>query len=122
VDVRLDESTALAELRTLMGALPDGTVFGQPVERDGVTVVPAARVRFGGGEGRGEKPGQGERGSGHGYAGWVVPVGAFVIADGTVRWVPAADAQRINAGWQAVTAVGIVVAGSTLRRIFKRGA
>ena len=46
-------------------------VFGDPVERDGITVIPVARVRwgFGGGAGRGPvslAPGTGEGGSGAG--------------------------------------------------------
>jgi len=37
------------------------SVFGEPVERDGVTVIPVARVRWGvgGGSGRGTGPGRG---------------------------------------------------------------
>jgi hypothetical protein len=34
-------------------AISVGKVFGEPVERDGVTVIPAARIGGGGGAGRG---------------------------------------------------------------------
>ena len=67
-------------------------VYGDPVERDGVTVIPAAAVRGGaGGGGEG-----GESGSGGGGFGIVArPVGAYVIRDGTVSWRPAIDANRL---------------------------
>src|SRR5215212_9113778 len=53
----------------LGGAATARAVFGEPVERDGVTVIPVARVRwgFGGGGGAGEGkdgPGAGEGGGG----------------------------------------------------------
>ena len=41
-------------------------LFGEPVERDGVTVIPVAVVRGGGGGGHGEGPGAGPRVSGPG--------------------------------------------------------
>jgi uncharacterized spore protein YtfJ len=63
-------------------------VYGDPVERDGVTVVPVARVRGGGGGG--DK--QGESGGGFGFA--ADPAGVYVIAGGTVRWEPAFDLNR----------------------------
>lgn len=104
MDIRLDESTALAELRSLMAELPDGTVFGAPVERGGVTLVPAAQVRV------------------RADTATTAPTGAFAIIDGTVRWVPAVDVIRANLGWQVVAAVGIVVGGSTIRRFLSRAA
>jgi uncharacterized spore protein YtfJ len=73
-------------------ALTVKRVYGDPVERDGVTVIPAAAVRGGaGGGGEG-----GESGSGGGGFGIVArPVGAYVIRDGTVSWRPAIDANRL---------------------------
>jgi uncharacterized spore protein YtfJ len=73
-------------------ALTVKRVFGDPVERDGVTVIPAAAVRGGaGGGGEG-----GESGGGGGGFGIVArPIGAYVIRDGTVSWRPAIDANRL---------------------------
>ena len=118
-EVNLNEATALAELRSLLGDLPTGTLFGSPVERDGVTVIPAARVRFAGGDGKAEKVGE-DHGWGHGYVGGAAPLGAFVIADGRVQWVPAVDVQRINLGWQVVAGLGVVAGASALRRALSR--
>jgi uncharacterized spore protein YtfJ len=65
-------------------------VYGDPIESDGVTVVPAAKVGGGGGGG-GDSEGDGGGGFGLGAR----PVGAYVIKDGDVRWVPAVDVNRI---------------------------
>jgi uncharacterized spore protein YtfJ len=66
-------------------------VFGEAVERDGVTVIPAARV-MGGGGGGGDTEGNG--GGGFGVYAW--PVGAYVIRDGQVTWKPAVDPVRVG--------------------------
>src|SRR4029078_6963719 len=59
-------------------------VFGEPIERDGVTVIPTASVRggAGGGGGRGRSPKQEEgdnEGAGGGYGFMAHPAGVFVI-------------------------------------------
>lgn len=64
-------------------------VFGDPVEADGVTVIPVAKVGGGGGGG-GDAENNG--GGGFGLAAW--PVGAYVIKDGEVTWRPSVDANR----------------------------
>ena len=51
------------------------TVFGAPVERDGVTVVPVAVARFGIGAGGGSDPSKGQEGEGGGGGGTVAPTG-----------------------------------------------
>jgi uncharacterized spore protein YtfJ len=72
-------------------------VYGQPYERDGVVVIPAARVTGGGGGGGGEDPDRGGSGSGGGFSLGARPVGAYVIERGQVRWQPAVDVTRIVA-------------------------
>jgi uncharacterized spore protein YtfJ len=69
-------------------------VYGEPFEKNGVTVIPAAKVAGGGGGGTGhdETRGDGE-GGGLGMAGR--PVGAFVIKGDQVSWRPAVDANRV---------------------------
>ena len=73
-------------------------VFGEPVERDGVTVVPVAAVR--GGAGGGVGPGDQESGTGSGFGLSARPVGVYVIRDGQVSWQPAFDLNRAILGGQ----------------------
>lgn len=61
-------------------------VFGEPVERDGVTVVPVARVRYLFGGGSGEGPSGEGAGSGGGGAAMAEPVGYIRLANGKARW------------------------------------
>jgi uncharacterized spore protein YtfJ len=75
-------------------------VFGEPYERDGIVVIPAARVGGGGGGGGGEGPEGGGRGAGFGLG--AQPVGAYVIQGGTVRWQPALDVTQIVLRTQAL--------------------
>jgi uncharacterized spore protein YtfJ len=90
-------------------------VYGEPYEKDGVTVIPAARVQGGAGAGGGEDPqGQG-RGSGSGFGVTARPVGAFIIREGELSWRPAVDVNRIILGGQAV----LIVALLTIRTIIK---
>jgi uncharacterized spore protein YtfJ len=87
-------------------------VYGEPLEKDGVTVIPAARVQGGAGGGGGEGP-QGEgRGSGSGFGVNAKPVGAFVIRGDDVVWRPAIDVNRVILGAQIVALVGLLVARS----------
>jgi len=65
-------------------------VFGDPIEHDGVMVIPVAKVAGGGGGG-GDTDDNG--GGGFGLAGR--PVGAYVIKDGQVSWRPAIDPIRV---------------------------
>jgi uncharacterized spore protein YtfJ len=90
-------------------------VFGEPYEKDGVTIIPAARVQGGAGAGGGEDPqGQG-KGSGSGFGVTARPVGAYVLREGELSWRPAVDVNRIILGGQAV----VIVALLTIRAIIK---
>jgi len=72
-------------------------VFGDPVERDGITVIPVARVSWGGGAGGGrgadstEGSFDGGEGAGGGGGARVTPVGYIEIRDGTAQFVPIRD-------------------------------
>lgn len=94
---------------TAQDAITVRRVYGEPVERDGAVVIPAARVAGGGGGGDGQEP-SGQRGEGGGFGIRATPAGAFVIKDGSVRWVPAVDPVRIISA-AVVGLVAVVVAG-----------
>ncbi len=101
---------AFMEARELIKGVRDALsvrqVFGEPVERDGVTVIPAATVMGGGGGGAAEQIGNPSTesseaqpppgsGGGAGFGGVMWPAGAFEIRDGRVTWRPAIDVTRV---------------------------
>jgi len=65
-------------------------VYGDPVQSEGVTLVPAAAVRGGAGGG-----GDSEGNGGGGFGVVARPIGAYVIRDGGVTWRPAVDLNRV---------------------------
>jgi uncharacterized spore protein YtfJ len=90
-------------------------VYGEPYEKDGVTIIPAARVQGGAGGGTGEdQNGQG-RGSGSGFGVTARPVGAFIIRDGDLNWRPAVDVNRIILGGQVVVVVALLTVRAIIR-------
>lgn len=95
-----------------------GQAFGPVIERDDCLVIPAAYVLGAGGGGGGDGPVDGETagsggGAGHFSLSW--PVGAYVVRNGEVRWVPAFDATRV-----AVTALVIAKLALKLRAARRR--
>ena len=60
------------------------SVFGEPVQREGLTVIPVAKARFGfgGGGGSGGPPGKDGSGSGGGGGAVVTPIGFIEVRDG----------------------------------------
>jgi uncharacterized spore protein YtfJ len=96
-------------------ALTVKRVFGEPYEKNGVTVIPVARIQGGAGGGGGEGPeGQG-KGSGGGFGINARPVGAFLVRGEEVTWRPAVDINRIALGGQIVA----IVALFTIRAVVK---
>jgi uncharacterized spore protein YtfJ len=101
----------LSTLAERIGArLGAATVFGAPVERDGVTVVPVAVARFGFGGGSGTDPSKGQEGEGGGGAGSVVPTGYIELKDGRSRYVPIIQPLRLLALLLGVSAIVAIVA------------
>jgi len=90
-------------------------VFGEPYEKNGVTIIPVARVGGGAGGGGGEDAEGKGKGSGSGFGMGARPVGAFVIRDGELRWRPAVDVNRIVLRGQVVAIVALL----TVRAIVK---
>jgi len=90
-------------------ALTARRVFGDPIQADGVMLVPAAVVNGGGGGGRGA-----EGGAGFGLS--ARPAGMFVVRDGDVRWRPAIDVNRVVLGGQLVAITALIVLRPILLR------
>jgi uncharacterized spore protein YtfJ len=89
-------------VESLGGTASAEAVFGTPVEKDGVTIVPVARVRYGVGGGGGRGPGRkkGDAGDaeqvGYGHGGGVqaVPVGYIELSGGRASYKRIADPAR----------------------------
>lgn len=79
-------------------------VFGDPVQQDGLTVLPAADVTGGGGGGGGHDE-DGQEGMGGGFGLRARPAGVYVIEGGRVRWQPAVDVNRLASTLANVTIV-----------------
>ena len=79
-------------------------VFGEPVERDGLTVIPVAVAVGGGGGGTGPD----EQGTGAGFGGMVRGIGVYAISNGQVRFIPAIDTT-------ALAALGVLLTAMVLR-------
>lgn len=95
-------------------------VYGEPYEKDGVTVIAAARVSGGAGGGGGHDP-QGQEGEGGGFGVQARPAGAYVIKDGQVRWMPAVDVNRVISAL-GIVAVAFFIARARIERLRVRAA
>jgi uncharacterized spore protein YtfJ len=110
----MDFSEAISSARDSITAK---RVYGEPYERNGVTVIPAATVMGGGGGGEGDQ-GEGRTGSGGGFGLRASPVGAYVVRGDEVRWQPAVDVNRVILGCQLLGLAAILL---THRRLRRRG-
>lgn len=97
-------------LRGAQDAMTARTVFAEPIERDGVLIIPAAKVRGGGGGGSDT-----DSNGGGGFALTARPAGAYVVREGRVSWEPAIDVNRIVLGGQLVVIVALLVLRSIKR-------
>jgi uncharacterized spore protein YtfJ len=109
-------------------------VFGDPYEKDGLTVIPVANVMGGagggGGTGVGSRPegaseegagnGSADSGYGMGYGLRASPAGVYVIRGGEVEWKPALDVNRLTLQRAGVAVVALLVLRSIIRTLAKR--
>jgi len=103
------QTELLERIQEAEDAISVRRVFGEPYEKDGVTVIPAARVAGGAGGGGGESPEGEGSGTGTGLGLSAKPVGVFVIADGDVTWRPAVDVNRVILGGQLVAIAALLM-------------
>jgi uncharacterized spore protein YtfJ len=88
-------------------------VYGEPYEKNGLTVIPAATVRGGGGGGTGDSE-EGDSGGGGGFGLMARPAGAWIVEEGNATWKPAVDVNRIVLGGQVIALTAILVTGRIL--------
>ena len=91
------------------------TVFGEPVARDGITVIPVAKARWGFGGGAGQRIDEGsggkqEDGAGGGGGVLVTPVGFIEIKNNAANFRPI---RTVSPAW--------IVVGSLLSLFLLRG-
>lgn len=90
-------------------------VYGEPIERDGLTIVPAADVRGGGGGGA-----DAENNGGGGFGLTARPVGVYVVKNGEVAWEPAVDVNRISMMGIVAGIVALLVLRSIVKALASR--
>jgi uncharacterized spore protein YtfJ len=109
-------------------------VFGDPYEKDGVTVIPVANVMGGVGAGGGSSAGArppstshetagesaGDSGYGMGYGLRATPAGVYVIRGGEVEWQPALDQNRLTLQRALVVIVALLVLRSMTKTLVRR--
>jgi uncharacterized spore protein YtfJ len=86
------------------------TVFGEPVERDGVTVIPVAKAIWGFGGGSGGDAGRQGSGGGGGIA--VRPVGYIEVRGDGAKFRPLRDSR--------LTTLTAAVAGAAMGALLRR--
>jgi len=97
----------------LGGTANAARIYGAPIERDGVTVIPVSKAAYGFGGGAGKKAG--EEGSGGGGGVMLTPIGFIEIKGGNSRFRSIRDPQM----WIKITAIGGLFAVLTIRSIAK---
>jgi uncharacterized spore protein YtfJ len=103
----------VATLADKLGAVAKANiVFADPIERDGVTVIPVAKARwgFGGGSGRTEK----ENGAGGGGGAVVTPIGFIEIRNGEANF------KRIHTISPLLMAISGLAGFLLMRGLFRR--
>jgi uncharacterized spore protein YtfJ len=85
------------------------TVYGEPVEAQGKTIIPVAKVAYGFGAGYGDtekdkKGGSGKEGGGLGAGVRAKPVGVIEVTKNDTRFIPATSGKKIA----ALLAVGFI--------------
>jgi uncharacterized spore protein YtfJ len=117
-------------IEEVQGKVTARTVFGDPMEVHGRTIIPVAKVRFGFGMGMGrgkrkddEKHDDDHRVAGGGGGGGVVirPLAVIEISDGRTKVTPIVDVTRISLAAIALAAWGIFWVSRALRSEAQRG-
>jgi uncharacterized spore protein YtfJ len=99
-------------LSNARSTLTTRTVFADPYEKNGLTVIAAAKVAGGGGGGSGQDD-SGQSGDGGGFGMMARPAGAYVIDGDKVRWQPAVDANRVIAAVATIVVTALITRAIT---------
>jgi uncharacterized spore protein YtfJ len=113
---RRAEALIEAVAERIGGEFRAARVFGEPVERDGVTVIPVAAVRMGFGGGANSEPGGAQDGEGAGGGGTMSAAGYIELKDGQSRFVPVFRPERMIAMALLALLVGMTIGSRRGRR------
>lgn len=102
----------------LGGTASAATIFGAPVERGDVTVIPVAKAVYGFGGGSGSKGG--DEGSGGGGGVRVAPVGYIEMRPDAVRYTPIRDWAVLIPAMAAAAALTLLAARGMARLLRHR--
>jgi uncharacterized spore protein YtfJ len=115
VQAQVVKGEFIARLAERIGARAQASaVFGEPVERPGLTVIPVAKATWGVGGGSGEKAGDQGLGGGGGIS--VAPLGYIEVRDSGAEFKPIRD-PRLTAG---IGAAALGLAALVAREIVRR--
>lgn len=105
----------------LGGRASVSAVFGEPVARAGITIIPVARVGFGFGGGVGGRRGHSDiaQGGGGGGGASAAPAGYIEITDGNAVFKPIRD-PLVDVVVPLVTLVAGLTAPRMVRRLLRR--
>ncbi|HLH60349.1 MAG TPA: spore germination protein GerW family protein [Ktedonobacteraceae bacterium] len=94
---------------SITGSVRTRTIFGTPVEKDGITVIPVARARWATGSAGNAQKDANEDHNGEGITGDggvnIIPAGYVEVRDGRARFHPIYDPARVT---QIIIASGVV--------------
>ncbi len=109
-----NNNSVVERLAERLGSADARTIYGASVERDGTTIIPVARIRYGFGGGSGAKASGGLRGDGAGGGANIAPVGYIEIRSGAARF------RRIRATEPALMVLAFGAAAWLLSRSIER--
>ena len=113
------ENEVLSTIDKARDVLTVKRVFGDPYEKNGVTIVPAARVQGAAGGGKGEgtdmEGGGAGTGSGSGFGMNARPAGAFVIVATTCSGARPWTSNKIIIGAQLIALAAILLARTVVK-------
>ena len=117
------DQSLLGGLQQVRDAITVRRVFGDAYEPDGVTIIPVAHVRGGGGGGAGENHDEGPVGGGFGTGFGINsrPVGVYEVRNGTIEFRPAIDISGLLKGAQVLAATIAVCVTIVMRAKHRSG-
>ena len=90
-------------------------VYGEPIEKNGLTLITAADVMGGGGGGSDDS-----QNGGGGFGVRARPVGTWIIRGENVEWEPAVDATRLALRGMLLAMIGLLVLRSVVKTLAAR--